>query len=142
MTAFRCHSTFSIQNRPLELFPKAHEVGCAIVVREPLANGFLTGKYDPGGSFETGDIRHNWPKDYVLARVLAAQKLKFLCKGNRTLAQSALRFVLNNELVAVVIAGMKTPEQAEENLAASDAPLLTEEELQQILTLQQKGFRN
>ncbi len=125
-----------------ELFPKSNEVGCAIVVREALANGFLTGKYEPGASFEHGDIRHNWPKDYILARTLATQKLKFIPKNTRTMTQSALRFVLHNEYVSVVIAGAKTVEQVEENLGASDAPALTSEELQEILTLQQKGFRS
>lgn len=124
-----------------ELFAKANQVGCAIVVREALANGFLTGKYEPNSTFENGDIRHNWPKDYILARILATQKLKFLARGNRTMPQSALRFVLQNEDVAVVLAGAKSPEQVEENLRASDAAILSAEELSQVAALQQAGFQ-
>ncbi|HEY9676746.1 MAG TPA: aldo/keto reductase [Drouetiella sp.] len=124
-----------------ELFPRANEVGCAIVVREALANGFLTGKYEPNSTFEHGDIRHNWPKDYILARILATQRLKFLVRGNRSMPQSALRFVLQNQQVAVALAGAKSPEQVEENLKASEAIPLASEELREIHALQKKGFQ-
>jgi aryl-alcohol dehydrogenase-like predicted oxidoreductase len=124
-----------------ELFPKANDVGCAIIVREALANGFLTGKYEPGAAFENGDIRHNWPKDYVLARTLATQKLKFMARNNRSMTQSALRYALLNELIAVVLVGAKTAEQIEENLRASEAPVFSPDELQDIAALQQNGFK-
>lgn len=124
-----------------ELFPKANEVGCAIVVREALSNGFLTGKYEPGAKFEAGDIRHNWPKDFMLARILATQRLKFIARKHRTMTQSALKFALHEENVAVVLCGAKTPEQIEENLGASDSPPFSKEELQEIDQLRKNGFK-
>lgn len=123
-----------------ELFPKADSVGCAIIAREALANGFLTGKFEPNTKFESGDIRHNWPKDYLLARIFATQKLKFMARKHRSMTQSALKFALHNEHVAVVLSGAKTPEQIEENLGASDSPPLSAEELHEIETLREKGF--
>src|SRR5205085_12307261 len=47
-----------------ELFPRAIAEGVAIIAREPLANGFLTGKYSKDSIFTMGDIRHQWPAKY------------------------------------------------------------------------------
>ena len=129
--------------RPLEnLLPSAFSVGCAIIAREPLANGFLTGKFKDVSSatFEDGDVRQSWPPDYVMARIEAAQRLEFLRKDNRTLAQSAIKFVLALKEVSVTIPGIKTAEQAEENMAASDLKPLTGTELNEIDTLAKRNF--
>jgi aryl-alcohol dehydrogenase-like predicted oxidoreductase len=129
-------------SRPAQvLFPQAYEAGCAIIAREPLANGFLTGKYTGGSQFERTDIRHEWRQDYVRARVIAAQKLKFLDKpGGRSLAQASLKYVLTDKAVSAAIPGAKTPEQAEENLLSSDLVPLTAEELSLIKELQTSQF--
>src|SRR5258705_8170393 len=47
-----------------DLFPRALAEGVAIIPREPLANGFLTGKYTKDSVFPVGDIRHQWPSKY------------------------------------------------------------------------------
>jgi aryl-alcohol dehydrogenase-like predicted oxidoreductase len=44
-----------------------------------------------------------------------------------TLAQLALRFVLDFDAVSTVIPGAKTPEQARANAAAAELPPLSEE---------------
>lgn len=149
MTALRVGQPDSLQvaynifnTKPAdELFPKAHEAGCAIIAREPLANGFLSGRYEPDSKFEPGDIRYTWPEDYILARITAANKLKFLAK-ERTLVQAALKYVLAQELISVVIVGVKTEQTVQENMAASDIPMLAAEDFQQIANLQKRGFRN
>lgn len=109
-----------------DLFPAAEAANVAIIAREPLANGILTGKYDVWDEFPTGDIRSRWPARYRMARVEAAAYLQdALAHPGRTLAQAALRFALDNPAVSVVLAGAKTPAQVQENLAASDLPSLT-----------------
>jgi len=124
-----------------QLFPKAYESGCAIIAREPLANGFLTGKYLPDCEFESGDIRQKWPRDYIRARVYAAKKLDSLLKSDwSTLSISALRYVLMNDQVSVVIPGIKTAEQAIENLSASDSRALSKEAMAALRELQSKSF--
>jgi myo-inositol catabolism protein IolS len=122
------------------LIPKAHAVGCAIIAREPLANGFLSGKFAAEVEFLDGDMRRGWPQDYVQARIFASQKLAFLARPGRSQTQAALQYLLKNPLVSTVIAGAKTAQQVGENLAASDSPTLTEEEMEQIRALQAKGF--
>ncbi len=124
-----------------QLFAKALEVGCAIIAREPLANGFLSGKYSEDAFFEVGDIRHNWPREYIRARVRAAQALKvFFTDRPGTLCQLALRYVLANPAVCVALSGIKSPEQAEEDLLASDILPLSTSELNGIQELAQRQF--
>ena len=124
-----------------QLFPQAAELGCAVIAREPLANGFLTGKYQPDCQFESGDIRHKWPRDYILARIQAAKKIESIFKNDiPALAAAALKFVLLNEHVSVVIPGIKTPAQALENLAASDMRSFNRDELTLLTELQNRQF--
>ena len=46
-----------------------------------------------------------------------------------TSAQVALKYVLNFDCVTTVIPGAKTEQQVEENMAVSDLPALTQEEM-------------
>lgn len=104
-----------------QLFPLAQAAHVAIIAREPLANGFLTGKYQPGASFAPGDLRGAWPADYVASRVRAAQALAAaMARPGVSLAQAAIRFVLDQPAVSTVIPGAKTPAHVEQNLAAVD----------------------
>lgn len=124
-----------------ELFPRAQQSGCAIICREPLANGFLTGKYTPDSEFAPGDIRHDWPKSHVSARIMAAEKLKAAFKGISTnLTQIALKFALAPQAVSVVIPGIKTADQAAENLAVSDLPPLSAAQMAKLHELQKGNF--
>ncbi len=124
-----------------ELFPKAQAAGCAIIAREPLANGFLSGKYTDKSKFAEGDIRHDWPPQYIRARTRAAEKLRPLLKGDiQTLAQLALKFVLANQAVSVVIPGTKTAKQARDNLLAGEGARLPDEDLAAINQLAVQNF--
>lgn len=123
-----------------ELFPKAVDCGCAVIAREPLANGFLTGKYTMESQFELGDMRRNWPSTHVRARVIAANQLQFLVRADQTLAQAALRYVLSHNSVSVVVTGIKNAQQAEENLKSSREKPLTSSELMTIKELQSRHF--
>ena len=126
---------------PTEIFSRSVATGCAIIAREPLANGFLTGKYDNDSQFASGDVRKNWPRDYINARVEAVRQLRFLeVPSERTLAQSALQWVLLSAAVAVTIPGIKTLDQAEENLKAPDVLPLSENELLTVRNLQENKF--
>lgn len=128
--------------RPEEqLLPRAYETGCAIIAREPLANGFLTGKYDTAPKFAAGDFRKNWPIEYVQARSDATRELSFLKKnGQQSMAQAALKYPLMAQAVSTVIVGLKDVDMVEENLAASDAGPLSAEEVKLIHDLQAVGF--
>src|SRR6267378_3307430 len=48
-----------------EFFPAARAAGIGVIAREPLANGFLAGKYAWDSTWEKGDIRARMPRPYV-----------------------------------------------------------------------------
>ncbi len=95
---------------------RASNVG--VIAREPLANGLLAGKYGRDSTWDKGDIRARMPRPYVAQLTAVAERVKDLAgQAGVTPAQLALRFVLDNEAVSVVIVGMKTLAQVEENLS-------------------------
>jgi aryl-alcohol dehydrogenase-like predicted oxidoreductase len=123
-----------------QLFREATKNNVGIIAREPLANGLLAGKLKPDSNFLQGDIRHNFPSDYMSQLTLATDKLRFLESNSRTLAQASIRFVLDHKDVSTVIPGAKTPEQVDEDFTSSDSPSLTGEELLRIKFLRDQGF--
>ncbi len=111
------------QGASTELLPLARKRGVGLLAREPLANGFLSGRYGADTVFTDGDIRAALPRAYVSAMAETAGQLGFLRRGGeRTLAQAALRFALDDPAVASVVAGAKTPAQVEENVGAVSVP--------------------
>ena len=121
------------QGATTELLPLARKRKVGVLAREPLANGFLTGKYGPDSVFPEGDIRASLPPEYVAAMAETAAQLNFLRRdGARTAAQAALRFVLDDPAVSSVIVGAKTAAQVEENVGASDVPPIGEAEQERI----------
>ena len=121
------------QGASVELLPLAQKRGVAVLAREPLANGFLSGKYATDAVFEDGDIRASLPREYVSAMAETAGRLDFLRReGARTLTQAALRFVLDDVWVASVIVGAKTPGQVEENVGAAGVPGIDERERERV----------
>ncbi len=123
-----------------QLFQAAREQNVAIIAREPLSNGFLSGKFNIDSTFPSGDIRSNFPRNYLVGLIRAAQQLRLLESKTRTLAQASIRFALDHKDVSTVIPGAKTPQQTEENIKASELPSLTGEELLRIRYLREKGF--
>ncbi len=98
--------------------PAARAANVGVIVREPLANGFLAGRYTTESKWEKGDIRARMPGPYVAQMVALAEQIKAeAAKTGATAAQLALKFPLDNPAVSTVIVGMKTAAQVEENLA-------------------------
>ena len=121
------------QGATTELLPLARQHKVGILAREPLANGFLTGKYSPDTEFPEGDIRAALPREYVTAMAETAAKLDFLRReGTRTAAQAALRFVLDDPAVSCVVVGAKTPAQVQENILAAETAPISAVEREQI----------
>jgi len=121
------------QGAIVDLLPMAHKHRVGILGREPLANGFLTGKYGADAEFPEGDMRSMLPPEYISAMAHAGEQLKFLAgDGQRTAAQAAIRFALDELGIASVIVGAKTAEQVEENIGAVSVSPITKAERTQI----------
>ncbi len=116
-----------LHRRPEEkVIPFCAANGVSQIVWSPLAQGVLTGKYEPGAKLPTdsraasdtmGTMMNNWLRPEVLA---AVHNLKPLAKeANCTMTQFALAWVLREPNVASAIVGASRPEQLDENAAAS-----------------------
>ena len=123
-----------------EFLGEARKANVGIIAREPLGNGFLAGKIRPDAQFPPGDIRHHWPASMIASRAAAVERLSFLARPDRTMAQAALRFPLAFPEVSVTIPGGKTIAQVEENVAATDTPPLAGDEVRKVRELYAKDF--
>jgi aryl-alcohol dehydrogenase-like predicted oxidoreductase len=127
--------------KPLEeVLPAAREAGVGIIARVPLASGLLSGRYTEdttfdasdhrsynraGEAFDVGETFSGVPFD---VGVRAARELSELVDSDpaypTTLAQFALRWVIDQPGVSTVIPGARNPEQVSGNVAAADLPSL------------------
>jgi aryl-alcohol dehydrogenase-like predicted oxidoreductase len=123
-----------------EVLPEARARNVGVVVREPLANGYLTGAFDERTRFGADDQRALWPRERHLLHVRKARALAFLVQPGRSLAQASLAWVLAQPGVSTVIPGSANREQLAWNLAASDVPPLSEDELARVAELQRTNF--
>jgi len=115
---------------------EAAAAGIGIIIREPLGNGFYTGRYSGLENWETSHARGVRAIDQAAMRVEFARRIKeFLPCVGRTLVQALIRFALQDVPASVVIPGCKSPVQARENIGASGALALTAEELHRIHTI-------
>lgn len=114
--------------RPAEqLLPACLERRVGVIARVPFDEGGLTGAIKPGVTFPAGDWRHRYFRGDRPAEVAAhVEKLRpVLLREAETLAEGALRFCLSHDAVGTVIPGMRKPEHARANCAASDGRRLS-----------------
>ncbi len=130
------------RRKPLEeVLPLAAERGVGIIARVPLASGLLSGKYDEhttfadddhrtynrgGDAFDVGETFAGVPFDVGVA---AAREVAALTPAGSTTAQLALRWIIDQPGVSVVIPGARSAAQAQANAAAADLPPVDEETL-------------
>lgn len=107
------------QGATVELLDLAVRRGVGVLAREPLANGFLSGRYAADARFPDGDIRAALPSEYVAAMAEMSARLSFLADDSRTRTQAVLRFVLDDPRVSSVVVGAKTAAQVTENVGAA-----------------------
>jgi aryl-alcohol dehydrogenase-like predicted oxidoreductase len=126
--------------KPLdEALPAAQKAGVGIIVRVPLASGLLSGRYDEHTTFGADDHR-NYNRhgeafdagetfsgvDYETG-LEAVRRLKPLVPAGATMAQFALRWIIDHPAVSVVIPGARNADQARGNVDAEAlAPLPAE----------------
>ncbi len=113
--------------------PLAKEKKIAVIVRVPLASGFLSGKWKSNlPRFPSGDHRGFLPKEDVEWRLEQARQLAFLAELPGGMATSALRFCLSHPAVTTVIPGMRNPNQVECNVEAARLGSLPKSVLEKI----------
>jgi aryl-alcohol dehydrogenase-like predicted oxidoreductase len=120
------------------LFPLSAERGVGLVVRTPLASGFLTGTIAEDHVFAPDDYRSTMPREQIARLALQARAFAWLVdEGIATsLPDAALRYVLSFPAVSTVIAGAMRPSELLANLSVSDAGPLPPSALERIEALQ------
>lgn len=101
-------------------FPLAAGRGTAVIAREPLARGLLTGKFVRGTKFAAEDVRSRMKPDAFQRKMDGVEEFLGLVKPGLSPARAALKYVLSAPEVTVAIPGAKTAAQVEENAGASD----------------------
>ncbi len=151
--AFENVSTIQIifnmfRHRPADLFfPEAARRDVGIIVRVPLASGVLTGKMGRDSTFAADDHRNfnrhgevfdvgetfsGVPFELALE---AVEELRGLIPGKASMAQFALRWILMEEAVSVVIPGAKNRDQATANAGASALPSIPADVMDKVRAL-------
>ena len=134
-------------------FQAAREKKVGIIARVPLASGLLTGKLRATTQFSEQDHR-NYNRhgesfdqgetfsgvDYATG-LQAVDELRPLVPGGVTMAQFALRWIIQFPEVTTAIPGAKSPQQAEDNVAAASLPALSEATLQRVREIYDERIR-
>lgn len=111
------------------------------LIRVPHSSGMLEGKYTAETVFPPGDHRGHRPRSWLLNGVKKVEQLRFLeHDGARTLGQAALLWLLADDLVTSVLPNIYNVEQLEEFAAATEAPALSQEELDRVAALVAENF--
>jgi aryl-alcohol dehydrogenase-like predicted oxidoreductase len=131
--------------KPLEqVLPAARETGVGIIARVPLASGLLSGRYDESTTFgaddhrtynrhgEAFDVGETFSGVDFATGLSAVRRLRPLVPEGATMAQFALRWILDQPGVSTVIPGARNPEQAEANAAAAALAPLPEQALAEV----------
>ncbi len=106
-----------------EVFPLALQKGVAVIAREPLASGLLSGKYDEKAVFDKQDHRRRYSLDKLWADAEKMHKIKAVM-GFSHPVHAALQFVLSQVAVSCVVPGAKNAVQARCNTAALEGVIL------------------
>ncbi|GGN22856.1 aryl-alcohol dehydrogenase-like predicted oxidoreductase [Actinoplanes campanulatus] len=131
--------------KPLErVLPAAARSGVGVIARVPLASGLLSGRYTASTVFEASDHRsynrHGESFDVgetfsgvdFATGLEAVDRLRPMVPPGATLAQFALRWIVDQEAVSVVIPGARTAAQARANAAAAALAPLSETTLRAV----------
>ncbi len=107
------------------VFPSCQQQNLGVLARVPLASGYLSGKYHPGASFPSNDVRsqHNPERTAKILEEVEVIRDQEVPEGV-AMATWALGWCLQHPAVTTVIPGCKSPQQVIDNAKASDLPMV------------------
>jgi aryl-alcohol dehydrogenase-like predicted oxidoreductase len=115
---------------PHDLLPWCAGSDVGTLIRGPIAQGVLAGKFTRETRFEDS-VRRGWnegaAREQFLQRLGYVERIRFLERPGRALAQAALQWVLANPAVTCAMPGAKSVEQARANAEAADGSLSADE---------------
>ncbi len=119
------------------LLEKCQSKCIGVIIRSPLALGFLSGKLTSGTQFHFKDHRNRFSRKQRDLWSQAANLYRPIWTDlpDATDAQNALRFCLSHPSVSTVIPGMHTVSEVEENVRAGTLACLDERQLEKIVAI-------
>ncbi|WP_112181928.1 MULTISPECIES: aldo/keto reductase [Paraliobacillus] len=110
-----------------EIFPIAQQNKLGVLARVPLASGYLSGKYKPGATFETSDVRSRHDKEETAKKLALVEEIaNSEVPKDVPMATWALGWCLKHTAVTTVIPGCKNPEQVTKNAEAADLDIVSD----------------
>lgn len=131
-----------VQDPSQEVLPLAQKANVGVIARAPLRRSLLAGKLTLSDQqrFQGEDVRaRNFPGEVFQKELEKVERLRFLAKPGRSLAQAALAFCIAHPAVSVVIAGARNAQQMRENAGAADLKL-SADELERVTDLWRNKF--
>lgn len=117
-----------------------HEIG--LLSRVPHASNTLTGEYDHGlPVFDPDDHRAHRKNEWLADAMQKVDRVRFLVQDDaRTMAQSAIQFVLKQPAIISVLPNFTKLSELKEYTSALETPELTDEEQAKLDELWNNGF--
>ena len=125
-----------------DLMAAAGEHGVGVMARVPTSSGLLDDNLTPETTFGPGDHRRHRPHEWLVEGLAKIDRIRFLCvpDAGRTMAQAALRFILAQPQMTVVIPTITNEAELREYAGAADVPDLTDAELALVGELYDRNF--
>ena len=120
----------------------AEETGVGLLSRVPHASNTLTGEFDKGlPVFDPDDHRAHRKNEWLVDAMRKVDRVRFLVQeGSRSMAQSAIQFVLKPEPIISVLPNITNLTELNEYVSAVDTPVITDEEQAKLDDLWQHEF--
>ena len=125
-----------------EFMATAAEHGVGVMARVPTSSGLLDDSLTLETTFGPADHRRHRPREWLIEGLQKVDRIRFLCgpETGRTMAQAALRFILAQPTMAVVIPTITNQIELREYAGAAEVPDLTEDELARAAELHARNF--
>jgi aryl-alcohol dehydrogenase-like predicted oxidoreductase len=120
----------------------AAEHGVGVIARVPTSSGLLDDSLTLETTFGPGDHRRHRPREWLVEGLQKIDRIRFLCgpQTGRTMAQAALRYILAQPQMTVVIPTITSQAELHEYAGAAQVPDLTEDELARVAELYERNF--
>ena len=125
----------------IDFFPIAEECQVGLLSRVPHASNTLTGEFTEVPAFDENDHRAFRRAEWMREALAKVERVRFLAQeDSRTMAQSALQFVLRRPQIVSVLPNFTKLDELREYTAAVETPPITDGEQAYLDELWQNKF--
>lgn len=122
-------------------FDTANKYGVGVMVRVPDASGVLTGKLNEKTVLDKNDHRSSRKKEWIVEAVRKSEKLKPIAEAaGWSITQLAIKFILSQREVALVLPTATDIEEIEMFAGMSDGKYLSDKNISDITRLYDNNF--